>query len=202
VNALLEWKRAVFSLYADIRNSSEPEAMWRRWRTQRDELFATHEQSPLTPEARRSFRGLPYFDYDPAMRVLGNVEPAQPQRYDITTSGDGTYSFTRYGIAAFELAGESLMLELYWVEGYGGGVFLPFRDGTSGSATYGAGRYLLDSIKGADLGTRDDKLVLDFNFSYNPSCAYDPRWVCPLAPPPNRLDVDIRAGERYSQTVG
>ena len=189
----------MFSLYADIRRSSEPEAMWRRWRTRRDELFATHPQSPLTPDERRSFRGLPYFDYDPALRVLGEVEPAEPQRYDITTSNDGSYSFTRYGVASFELAGRSIRLELYWVEGYGGGVFLPFRDGTSGHVTYGAGRYLLDTIKGADLGTTDGRLVLDFNFSYNPSCAYDPRWVCPLAPPPNRLEVEIRAGERYGK---
>jgi uncharacterized protein (DUF1684 family) len=171
--------------------------MWRRWRTRRDEMFATHPQSPIIAEARRTFRGLPYFDYDPAMRVLAEVAPAEARRYDITTSGDGSYTFTRYGIASFEIGGRSLNLELYWVEGYGGGVFLPFRDGTSGSGTYGAGRYLLDTIKGADLGTTNGKLVLDFNFSYNPSCAYDPRWVCPLAPPPNRLDVEVRAGERY-----
>jgi uncharacterized protein (DUF1684 family) len=197
VEALLDWKRTVFSLYEDIRRTSEPEAMWRRWRSRRDELFLSHPQSPLTAEVRPSFRGLSYFDYDPTMRVLADVEPAEPRRYEISTSGNGTYAFVRYGIANFVLEARPLSLELYWVEGYGGGVFLPFRDGTSGAHTYGAGRYLLDSIKGADLGTIDGKLVLDFNFSYNPSCAYDPRWVCPLAPPPNRLDVEIRAGERY-----
>ncbi|HZA41037.1 MAG TPA: DUF1684 domain-containing protein [Actinomycetota bacterium] len=197
MEALLDWKRAVFSLYAEIRQTSEPEAMWRRWRSRRDELFAGHPQSPLTAKARRDFRGLEYFDYDPAMRVLADVEPAEPQRYEISTSGDGTYSFVRYGIAHFVLNELRQSLELYWLEGYGGGVFLPFRDGTSGADTYGAGRYLLDSIKGADLGTAEGRLVLDFNFAYNPSCAYDPRWVCPLAPPPNRLDVEIRAGERY-----
>ena len=69
--------------------------------------------------------------------------------------------------------------------------------GTSGRSTYGAGRYLLDTVKGADLGIDGPRLVLDFNFAYNPSCAYDPRFVCPLAPPPNRLAVPIEAGERY-----
>jgi len=131
------------------------------------------------------------------MKVLAEVEPAEPHRYEISTSGDGSYSFIRYGIATFELDGRPTSLELYWVEGYGGGIFLPFRDRTGGTETYGAGRYLFDSIKGADLGTIDGKLVVDFNFAYNPSCAYDPRWVCPLAPAPNRLEVEIRAGERY-----
>ena len=88
-------------------------------------------------------------------------------------------------------------LALYWLDGYGGGVFLPFADATRGDATYGGGRYLLDTVKGADLGEADGRLVLDFNFAYNPSCSYDPRWVCPLSPPENRLDVAVRAGERH-----
>ena len=79
---------------------------------------------------------------------------------------------------------------------YGGGVFIPFRDGTSGSETYGAGRYLLDTVKGADLGGTGDRLVLDFNYAYHPSCAYDPRWSCPLAPRANWLTVPVRVGER------
>ncbi len=74
-------------------------------------------------------------------------------------------------------------------------MFIPFRDATSGQTTYGGGRYLLDTAKGADLGTNGDALVLDFNFAYHPSCHYDPQWVCPLAPPPNRLAVPIEAGE-------
>ena len=76
-----------------------------------------------------------------------------------------------------------MTLELYWLEGYGGGLFVPFADATSGRETYGAGRYLLDTVKGADLGQRGGRLVLDFNFAYQPSCAYDPRWTCPLTPP-------------------
>jgi hypothetical protein len=95
------------------------------------------------------------------------------------------------------LGGEELALGLYWLDGYAGGLFVSFRDDTSGKETYGAGRYLLDTVKGADLGGEEAALVLDFNFAYNPSCSYDPRWACPLAPPDNRLAVAVKAGERY-----
>jgi uncharacterized protein (DUF1684 family) len=167
------------------------------WRTERDEIFKTHPQSPLPIETRAEFPGVPYFDYDPAVRTTAQVIEAEPRRYDIPTSGDGVMAFTRFGIARFQLYGRPLELEVYWLAAYGGGVFLPIRDATSGKTTYGACRYLLDTVKGADLGSSGKELVLDFNFAYNPSCAYDQKWVCPLAPPPNRLDVAIEAGERY-----
>ena len=111
-------------------------------------------------------------------------------------SADGRFEMTRVGTARFELSGQPCALGLYWVEGYGGGLFVSFRDGTSGTDTYGAGRYLLDTVKGADLGLDGGRLVLDFNLAYQPSCSYDPTWACPLAPPENRLPVAVRAGER------
>jgi uncharacterized protein (DUF1684 family) len=77
-------------------------------------------------------------------------------------------------------------------------VFLPFRDATSGTTSYGGGRYLWDSVKGADLGSADEELVLDFNYAYHPSCVYDPRWSCPLAPRDNWLGIPVEAGERLS----
>ena len=196
---LLDWKRRIFDLYRDVRSEPEPRAAWDRWRTVREDLFAHHPQSPIPPERRAVFGGLPYFDYDLASRVSAEVRPAEPEPYDIATSGEpgGSYRFTRFAVASFELWGRPLQLELFWLEGYGGGVFLPFRDSTSGRETYGAGRYLLDTVKGADLGEEEGRLVLDFNFAYNPSCAYDPQWVCPLAPPANRLSVPIMAGERF-----
>lgn len=195
---LLDWKRRIFGVYEEVREASDPRAAWNRWREVRDEMFARHPQSPIPAGERGSFRGLTYYDYDPAARVLAAVEDAEPHHVDIQTSGDGgPYGFTRFARAAFELVGERLSLDLYWLDGYGGGIFLSFRDATSGTETYGACRYLLDSVKGADLGTEDGRLVLDFNFSYNPSCAYDPRWVCPLATPANRLTVPVRAGERW-----
>ena len=86
-------------------------------------------------------------------------------------------------------------LDVHWIDVYGGGVFLPVHDATSGTLTYGGGRYVLDTVKGADLG---GALIVDFNFAYAPSCAFDPRWSCPLAPPGNRIDVAIEAGEKSS----
>jgi uncharacterized protein len=195
--ALADWKRRVFDLYREVRSADDPARAWEDWRAARDDLFARHPQSPLPEAERGSFGGLPYFDYDPALRALATVEPVEPATLEIATSGDGgAYRFTRFGRASFELDAEPLALELYWLEGYGGGIYLPFADATSGNASFGGGRYLLDTVKGADLGADGDRLVLDFNFSYNPSCAYDPRWVCPLAPPANRLPLEVRAGER------
>jgi uncharacterized protein len=187
---LLDWKRRIFRVYVEIRADPQPERAWRHWREVREELFRSHPQTP-SPAAR-----LRYFDYDPALRVLGTVEPAERERREIATSGEEPYSFTRYARTRFELAGGQQSLDLYWLDGYGGGLFLSFADATSGIETYGAGRYLLDTVKGSDLGEQNGKLVLDFNFAYNPSCAYDPRWVCPLAPPGNRLAVPVVAGEQ------
>lgn len=193
---LADWKRTVSELYAAVRSDSDPAAACRRWRAARDRLFAEHPQSPLTLDARTSFDGLPYFDYDPGMRVLAPVEPASPQRLEIPTSTGGSVAFTRFGVARFAVGGDPASLEVFWLEGYGGGVFVSFRDATSSRESYGACRYLLDTVKGADLGMAEGRLVLDFNFAYNPSCAYDPRWTCPLAPPANRLESAVRAGER------
>src|SRR3954464_2197877 len=194
---LMDWKRRIFALYAEVRADPEPERAWRRWRDVRDELFRAHPQSPLTAEQRAELAGLPYFDYDASLRVLADVEPAERERREIATSGEAPYAFTRFARAVFALAGEPQTLDLYWLEGYGGGIFLSFADATSGTETYGACRYLLDTVKGADLGEVNGRLVLDFNFAFNPSCAYDPRWVCPLAPPGNRLASPVRGGERY-----
>jgi uncharacterized protein len=194
--ALLDWKRRIFGLYADIRGSDDPEAAWRRWRKVRDELFRSHPQSPLPPEKRDSFRGLEYFDYDPALRTLARVGPAEPEVRRVQASAGETVVFRRFATAELELGGDPQTLDLYWLEAYGGGVFLPVADATSGKETYGGGRYVLDTVKGADLGGDGDRLVVDFNFAFNPSCAYDARWVCPLAPPGNRLGIPLRAGER------
>jgi uncharacterized protein (DUF1684 family) len=127
--------------------------------------------------------------------VLAEVEPATPESIEIAAL-EGAVAFVRVGEARFGVAGREASLDLYWLDAYGGGLFLPFADATSGQETYGAGRYLLDTVKGADLGMDGAQLVLDFNFAYNPSCAYDPRWVCPLAPPANRLTLALQAGER------
>jgi uncharacterized protein len=178
-----------------VRGDRDPAHAWEHWRAVRDELFRSHIQSPIPVEHRPTFTGLPFYPYDPALRVAADVEPAEREQREIATSGERPYSFTRFARARFSLGGTQT-LDLYWLDGYGGGIFLSFADATSGTETYGACRYLLDTVKGADLGETNGRLVLDFNFAYNPSCAYDPRWVCPLAPPGNRLTVPVRAGER------
>src|SRR3954451_7728044 len=189
---LLDWKRRVFALYAEIRAAGDPEAAWKLWRSARDELFRKHPQSP-----QPGYTGLGYYDYDAEARVLAELEDLEAAPQAIETSGPEPMLFTPFARAHFELRGEPLTLELDWLASYGGGVFLSFRDPTSGTETYGGGRYLLDTVKGADLGEEDGRLVLDFNFAYNPFCSYDPGWVCPLAPPANRLSVAVQAGEKH-----
>jgi uncharacterized protein (DUF1684 family) len=194
---LLDYKRRVTALYARVRDEPDPARAFGEWVAERDDLFAHHPQSALPPERRDGFDGLSYFAHDPAGRVHAEVVAAERRRLDVPSSDGETMSLERIGVARFALAGTACELELYWLLGYGGGLFVPFADATSGGDTYGAGRYLLDTIKGADLGSRDGRLVLDFNLAYNPSCSYDPRWTCPLAPPANRLAIGVRMGERH-----
>jgi len=196
---LLDWRRRVFSLYAEVRSkaASDPRAAWRLWRETRDELFRTHPQSPIPAPERAAFAGLVYYEYDPALRVSGTLMGRPAARIEVPASTGEPVAFTSMGACRFELGGAERSVDAYWLDAYGGGVFLPFRDATAGRETYGAGRYLLDTVKGADLGPSGaDGLVLDFNFAYNPSCAYDPSWACPLAPAANRLGIEVRGGER------
>ena len=192
---LLDWKRRVFALYAALR--AEPgRAGVDAFRAGRDELFREHPQSPLPPEQRAGYAGVPWFPLRPGRarhrRRRARRAAALRARRE-RGRADGVRPLRRRVVRARR---PELRLDLYWLDAYGGGLFVPFGDATSGSETYGAGRYLLDTVKGADLGAGDGRLVLDFNVAYNPSCAYDPRWACPLAPPANRLPVAVRAGER------
>ena len=196
---LLDYRRRVHALYARVRAEPDPARGFAAWVAERDDLFARHPQSALPPERRTGFTGLSYFGHDPRGRVLAEVVVAPDRRrHEVPASTGEAMAFDRIGVARFSLAGAACELELYWLAGYGGGLFVPFADATAGDETYGAGRYLLDTIKGADLGARDGRLVLDFNLAYNPSCAYDARWACPLAPPPNRLAIPVRMGESHA----
>jgi hypothetical protein len=195
---LWDYRRRVTALYDGARAGGAGEAPWRRWREGRDELFRTHPQSPL-PEGHPSRAGgLPFGPYDPAWRVTGALEPLPPAAAPgpAAHSGAGeTPMAPAARVRAVTPAGD-VELVLWWLEGYGGGAFLPFRDATNGEGTYGGGRYLLDTAKGADLGHEGRQVVLDFNYAYHPSCAHDPRWSCPLAPPENRLAVAVPVGEQ------
>jgi uncharacterized protein (DUF1684 family) len=157
----------------------------------------------LSDEARGHFSGLHYFDHDPAYQIRTRLEPADPgEGLEIDTGGDdGIISYRRAGWLRFELSGRACQLTVFSLVGYGGGLFLPFRDATSGHETYGAGRYLFDTAKNTDglalqLEAGAPEVTIDFNFAYNPSCAYDVRWACPLAPRENWLTVPVRAGEK------
>jgi uncharacterized protein len=190
---LLDWRRRVHRLYADVRACADPAEGHALWRAGRDRLFATHPDSPLEAEDRASFRGLPVAPYDPPLRFdveLDNSAP--PLTWSTETAGDGVVPFSRIGVAHLPGVGD---LDVWWLESYGGGVFVPVRD--PAPDTYGGGRYLLDTVKGADLGGEGGRLVLDLNFAYNPSCAYSPAWTCPLAPAGNTLPVPLPGGERY-----
>ncbi|MFQ5948020.1 MAG: DUF1684 domain-containing protein, partial [Acidimicrobiia bacterium] len=161
--ALWDYRRRVAEIYRRVRSGPPGEEAWLRWRRARDELFATHPQSAIEPEQRHRFAGLSYFPYDPTWRVEVHVEPLPPEPTALGHSGAGETPTRRFGISRFELAKQAVQLTFYWLEDYGGGVFVPFRDATSGAETYGGGRYLLDTAKGADLGHVDDRVVLDFN---------------------------------------
>lgn len=194
---LLDWRRQVGALYAEVRAASDPAQAHERWRTGRDALLATHPDSPLTADQRESFSGLPVAPYDPRFRVEATIRTdAEPARMEVATGTDGVVAFDRVGVADL---GELGTLDVWWLAAYGGGVFVPLKDASSGRGSYGGGRYVLDTVKGADLGgdVRDGVLVLDLNFAYNPSCAYDPAWACPLAPPGNTLAATVAAGELY-----
>jgi uncharacterized protein (DUF1684 family) len=191
---LLDWRRRVADMYSSVRTrlQADPGAAHAEWRAARDELFRTHPQSPIPPDERAAFRGLRYYRYDERFAKRGRVRLLPEERYDVGTSDGGVIPFVRFGAVDLDIG----TLEVFWLDSYAGGVFLPFRDATAGTTTYGGGRYLLDTAKSADLGAQEDELVLDFNFAYHPSCRYDPKWVCPLAPPGNRLRLPIEAGEQ------
>jgi uncharacterized protein (DUF1684 family) len=192
---LWDYRRRVEKIYARVR-ASEPEAAHEAWIGDRDHLFRVHPQSPLSGADRAAFTGLKYFPYDPELRFTLVVEPVEPEEVSVSHSGERQTSFRRFGRVRLDLSGGQETLTMFWLEGYGGGVFVPFKDSTAGTETYGGGRYLLDSAKGADLGSEEGRVVLDFNFAYHPSCVHSVTWSCPLAPIENQIEVAVRAGER------
>jgi uncharacterized protein (DUF1684 family) len=196
---LLDWRRRTFALYAEVRAAVDPRSAHERWRAGRDALFRDHPDSPLSEERRRSFTTIPVATYDPAFRFVCRVVPAPTERREVPTGTDGVVPFERAGRVEMDGLGS---LDVWRLASYGGGLFIPLRDATAGDTTYGGGRYLVDTVKGADLGgdvddrTGEGTLVIDLNFAYHPSCAYDPEWACPLAPNGNVLAAPVEAGEQ------
>jgi uncharacterized protein (DUF1684 family) len=184
---VLAWRRHTFALYAEVRAAAttDPAAAHRHWVAGREQLFAS---SPASANPNATLHHAPY---DAAWRFEVAVEPiTMPSRLEIETATDGSVPFLRLGQVRL---GEVGSLDVWWLDSYGGGIWIPMRD--TSEATYGGGRYILDTVKGADLGGSGGRLVVDLNFAYNPSCAYDEAWACPLAPPGNRLARPVDVGE-------
>ncbi|HEY4314854.1 MAG TPA: DUF1684 domain-containing protein [Actinomycetes bacterium] len=201
---LLSWRRAVHALYAEVRAAPDPAAAHAAWVAGRDELLAAHPDSPVMAEDRAAFPGARIAPYDPAYRFEVELDPdVEPHRLEVPTATDGVVPFDRIGLLHLPDVGS---LDVWWLGSYGGGLFVPVKDALAGRETYGGGRYLIDTVKGSDLGgdvdlaTGRGTVVADLNFAYNPSCAYDPAWVCPLAQPGNVVPVELRVGELYPVT--
>jgi len=158
------------------------------FRAEKDDFFSHHPQSPLTPEQKRGFKGLNYFPENDALRLEVEVELLNDQKPMLMqTSTGGVQEYTRYGKFKFEVDGQEVELTIYQADH---GFFLPFVDSLAGRETYPAGRYLdPEALPG-------NHFFVDFNIAYNPTCAYNEMWSCPITPAENRLKVPIKAGEK------
>jgi uncharacterized protein len=158
------------------------------FRAEKDEFFGRHPQSPLTPEQKRGFVGLQYFPENDALRLEVQAEPLFDQQpMQMQTSTGGVQMYIRHARFKFQVDDQEAELTIYQSEN---GYFLPFVDSLAGKETYPAGRYLEpESLPG-------NHFLVDFNLAYNPYCAYNEMWSCPITPAENRLKVPIRAGEK------
>lgn len=191
--SLLDWRRRVAAIYAEVRATPDAAVAHRAWHEARNELLATHPQSPIPAADREKFAGVPVAEYNPTLRFTALVDTdVEPARIEMATGTDGVVPFERAGTVHLDAVGD---LDVWWLASYGGGMFVPIRDVRSDGLTYQGGRYVIDTAKGADLGGDDGYLVIDLNFAYNPSCAYDPAWACPVAPSGNTVAIPVNAGE-------
>ena len=158
------------------------------FRLQKDRFFASDADSPLTPEQRKGFQGLRYFPENAPLRLeLQLKESSEKDTVQMRTSTGGVERYSRYGKFEFSVDGQEVSLALFANRH---GFFLPFADSLAGTETYGAGRYLEPESLGGG------RFLVDFNLAYNPYCAYNDQWTCPITPAENRLAVPIRAGEK------
>ncbi|MEO6822210.1 MAG: DUF1684 domain-containing protein [Candidatus Nanopelagicales bacterium] len=187
-----DWRRRISTLYATVRAEPDPPTAHLLWRHGRDDLLSRHRASPFPTSERDGYGGADVAAYDPAYRFVVTVEPLEPVIRTVEAGDDPAVDLLRIGRVNLPGLGT---LDVWWLQAYGGGIFLPVRD--RATTSYQGGRYLWDSIKGADLGATSDAMVVDLNFSYQPSCAYSPQWTCPLPGPGNTLAVEVPVGERY-----
>ena len=158
------------------------------FRAEKDEFFGHHPQSPLSSEQKRGFSGLKYFPENESLNLEVEAELLNdPQPIQMQTTTGGTQTYVRHGRFKFNVDGQETQLTIYKGEH---GYFLPFVDSLAGDETYPAGRYLEpDELPG-------NRFLVDFNIAYNPYCAYNEMWSCPITPGENRVKVPIRAGEK------
>jgi uncharacterized protein len=198
--AMVDWRRQTSQLYAHVRAEGDPAAGHALWRAGRDVMFRTHSQSPLLPDDQIRTTGIKYWPYDPGMRFELPLAPVEHERLlDVPISSKQAVTLRLLGHVLLP-APLGFELAIWRLQQYGGGLFVPLRDGTAGTSTYNGGRYLLDTVKGADLGGNDTAIVIDLNFLYHPSSLYNPSWVSPLAPPGNITTVPVHAGEMLTAT--
>ncbi|MFI4996478.1 MAG: DUF1684 domain-containing protein [Hyphomicrobiales bacterium] len=198
--ALIAWREAVAAIYGEVRaaHETDPRAAWLHFRKRRDHLYKHHPCSALTDREKQHFGSFDYHAYDPQFCFVGEIDYAVEETALETEISEGTLPYHRIGVARFTHRGTTYSLDLFWLDIYGGGLWLPVGDETNGTTSYGGGRYLFDTAKGANLGFRSDgrSILLDLNFLYPPSCALNAAWICPLCPPANRLPFEVNAGER------
>jgi hypothetical protein len=180
----------VHDLYRAVRAEPDPAEAHALWCEERQRLVSDH---PATPNPKSVLQVAPY---EPAWRTEAALVRTDEFRLEVLTATDGTVPFERIGAVTLPVVGA---LDVWWLDSYGGGIWLPLADAAPQS--YPGGRYILDTVKGADLGgsfdpaTGEGTLIVDLNFAYNPSCVYDEAWACPLAPAVNRTAFEVPVGE-------
>lgn len=190
---VLDWRRQIASLYRAVRQEQDPRVAHSVWVEGRNALLRGHQASPVPECDRPAYPGAIVAPYDGDYRFVVEADRTVPElRREVPTATDGVVPFELVGRVTLPGLGA---LDVWWAAVYGGGIFLPLKDATSGKASYGGGRYVLDTVKGADLGGGPGALVVDLNFSFQPSCAYDDAWACPLPGAGNTLAVAVPVGE-------
>ena len=191
--SLINWRFEIAALYQRVSSSESLKDIWPNFIAERKRLYKTHKQSPL-----QESKSIAFFNYNPSFCFEVSLRSLSQVNCQTVDGGrDGLINL--HAVARTSGLSPYLGAELtiYQFAHYGGGLFLPFRDNTNGTLSYGGGRYLIDTAKSAWLGFKSDRLRLDFNFSYFPSCAHDNRYICPLSPPENTLPIAIEAGEKW-----
>jgi uncharacterized protein (DUF1684 family) len=197
--ALVEWRERVGEIYKQVRANHAKDARraWEKFRQERDELYKHHRCSALSEPEKLRFSAFPNYNYDPRFCFTGAVEYAVDETEHTAHLSEGLLTYRKIARANFRYRRKAHTLSIFWLDIYGGGIWIPIGDETNGDTTYGGGRYLFDTTKNADLGINKDgrTILLDMNFLYPPSCSLNSQWVCPLCPPENKLPIRIQAGE-------